>query len=287
MNIIQKPVPGFQSRGNQIPLIIVDHISVGSMGSMYNHFSNRNNKASSHFGIGRDGSIVQYVDLRQAAWTQGKVQLPSAPIIKKMMGNPNLYGVSIEHEGYAGNGLDGDLTEAQFWATCWLHKYIQEEVEKIYNHKIDLNSHHVIGHFQIDSKGKPFCPGPKFPWASLYAELVYANTMTLSQYTERVAYKQSSSSHKVMAFAFAARVVDLESKLTHKVYAAEARRKLLLLTPVLDSLSFSSYYNEVTPENIAARVKQIHNNSLTVRWEELGIEKLLVGFNYAREIGLL
>lgn len=287
MNIIQKPVPGYQSRGSNKPLVIVNHISVGTMGSMYNHFANRANKASSHFGVGRDGSIVQYVDLNQAAWTQGKIQLPSASIIKQMGGNPNLYGVSIEHEGYAGNGIQGDLTEEQFWATCWLHKYIQETVQAIYSVRIELNSHHVIGHYQIDSKGKPFCPGPLFPWSNLYSELVYANQMTLEEYTERLQYKQSVDSVKVVAFAFASRVEDLRAKLTHSVYGKEAARKLLQLTPILEEISYSAYYNEVTPLGIASRVREIYNNSLTTKWEEVGVRKLMIGANYAKEKGLL
>ena len=67
MEIIEKLVPSFNDRNGQRPLIIVNHISVGRMGSMFNTFNNKANRASSHFGVGRDGSIVQYVSNHQAA----------------------------------------------------------------------------------------------------------------------------------------------------------------------------------------------------------------------------
>lgn len=291
MNIIQKPVQSFHGRSGRKPIIIVDHISAGAMGSMYNTFKNTANRASSHFGISRKGEIEQYVSIEQAAWTQGKIQSsatrPIAPIIRQHMGNPNLYGVSIEHEGYAGNGIQGDLTEEQFWATCWLHKYIQSEVERIYGHRIELNSHHVIGHYQIDAIGKPVCPGPLFPWANLYAELVYASNMTLEEYSEQIVYKTSIGANKVIAFAFAARVADLKAKLTHSVYGAEARRKLMLLQPIMEELTFSAYFPEMNAENIAARIEQVYNNANTERWEKEGVRKLMAGANYAKQLGLL
>lgn len=286
MEIIRKPVSSFQSRSGMKPIVIVNHISAGSMQSMYNHFVNRNNKASSHYAVGRDGSIVQYVDIPSAAWTQGRIQSPTSPIIKAHMGNPNLYSISIEHEGYTGNGIDGDLTEEQFWATCWLHKHIQEEVRKIYGSTFELNSHTVIGHFQIDSKGKPNCPGKMFPWNRLYTELIAMNGVTMDQYEEMINFKTSIESEKVLAYSFAARTEDLRVKLKHDKYGKEAERKLLLLTPVLHHLSYSSYYDEVTAENIALRVRDIYTNSMLQKFEAAAIKKLLVAALYAKEVGI-
>jgi len=74
--------------------------------------------------------------------------------------------VSIEHEG-----TDGDLTEEQFAASVWLHKYIAAEVKRIHGQALPLDEQHVIGHFQVDPVRKPNCPGPKFPWARLYQSL--------------------------------------------------------------------------------------------------------------------
>lgn len=284
MQIIDKAVPSFNERNGHKPVVIVNHISVGSMGSMFNTFHNPSNRASSHYGVGRDGSIAQYVPMGQAAWTQGKIQAPTAPIIKQLGGDPNKYAVSIEHEGYEGNGLDGDLTEAQFYATCWLHKHIQSGVELIYGVRIPLNSHQVLGHYQIDSKGKPNCPGPAFPWMRLYSELSIADGMTLPEYEERLHYLQSTSADEAFAYSFAKRVQDLWSRSTHPRWGEECTRKIMLLEPVMSQLGL---LKEPTPENIAERVREIYNNTVKHNFEVEGMRKLLIGAKFAKELGLL
>lgn len=282
MQIIQKPVPSFESRKGKKPIIIVDHISIGSMGSMYNTFKNITNEASSHYGVGRNGEIHQYVSLDDAAWTQGRIIRPSAPIIKEIGGNPNHYGCSIEHEGYEGNGRDGDLTEPQFWASAWLHKHIQTEVQTKFGVRIPLNSHQVLGHFQIDSVNKPFCPGLKFPWSRLYAELAIADTMTLEEYSERIEYMQASGSKRAAAYAIAERVQDLASKLGGS-WDAAARIKLMYLAEVAVSLGAES-----TPEGIASRILNIYKTAQSDgKWVDEALRKLLLFEPVMKERGLL
>ncbi|GIP35523.1 N-acetylmuramoyl-L-alanine amidase [Paenibacillus sp. J2TS4] len=160
------------SRGTQVPFVIVNHISAGSMGSMDSWFTSPNNRTSSaHFGVAKDGRIHQYVDIRRMAWANGigaaDIARSNTPVIRDNPGiNPNLYSVSIEHEG-----MDGDLTEEQFQASVWLHRYIQQQVQEIWGRNFELNPYHVIGHFQVNPKGKPHCPGLKFPWNRLYKAL--------------------------------------------------------------------------------------------------------------------
>lgn len=159
------------NRGGIVPICIVNHISAGSMGSMDNWFTTPNNKKSSaHFGVAKDGRIHQYVKIERMAWANGlamdNLRAATAPIVFDKKINPNLYSVSIEHEG-----TDGDLTEAQFQASVWLHHYIREYVKQVWGFVIPFDSYHVIGHFQIDKINKPNCPGPKFPWNRLYETL--------------------------------------------------------------------------------------------------------------------
>lgn len=162
----------FSSRDGIVPVIIVDHISGGSMSSMDSWFQSSGNTVSSaHFGVSKSGEIHQYVAIEKMAWANGlkvdAIKDATAPIIKERSPvNPNKYSVSIEHEG-----TDGELTEAQFQASVWLHFYIQSEVKRIYGKDMVLDEKYVIGHFQVDPKRKPFCPGPKFPWARLYQAL--------------------------------------------------------------------------------------------------------------------
>ncbi|ANY67322.1 hypothetical protein BBD42_13185 [Paenibacillus sp. BIHB 4019] len=284
MNIEQKPVVNHGSRKNSKPVIIVNHISVGTMRSMYNTFNNAANQASSHFGVGRDGSIVQYVSLDRAAWTQGRIQAPTAQIVKQLLGNPNTYGVSIEHEGYAGNGVDGNLTDEQFYASCWLHKHIQEAVLAMYGVKIPLNSHQVLGHYQIDSIGKPACPGRNFPWARLYAELSIAETMTLADYAERLEYLKSGTADRATAYAFASRIADLSSKFNDPTWGTAAKAKIMWMEPIMYDLG---YTGEPTPEGIANRVSSIYKNSTVDKYQGEAMRKLMLGAKFAKEKGLL
>lgn len=160
------------SRQGTIPIAIVNHISGGSMGSMDNWFRSPTNEVSSaHFGISKKGEIHQYVKIEDCAWAQG-IRIPeglefaTAKIVKDMKINPNRYCVSIEHEG-----LDGSLTEAQFAASVWLHRYIQKYIKDKFGKTIALDPYNVIGHFQIDPRRKPNCPNKLFPWQRLYEEL--------------------------------------------------------------------------------------------------------------------
>jgi N-acetylmuramoyl-L-alanine amidase len=159
-------------RDGHVPCVIVDHISAGTMSSMDGWFTSPANEVSSaHFGVSKTGEIHQYVPIERMAWGNGltleAIARATAPIIREHAGvNPNKYTVSIEHEG-----TDGELTEAQFAASVWLHRYIRDEVQRIYGQTIRLDEQHVIGHFQVDPVRKPNCPGPKFPWARLYQTL--------------------------------------------------------------------------------------------------------------------
>ncbi|MFD2670268.1 N-acetylmuramoyl-L-alanine amidase [Marinicrinis sediminis] len=176
----------FSSRQGYVPFVIVNHISVGSMSSMDAWFTSPENRVSSaHFGVSRQGAIHQYVDIERMAWTQGipDKQIPraTAQVVQKMGVNPNLYAVSIEHEGKVGN-----LTEAQFEASVWLHRYIQDRIFDQWQRSFPLDTYHVIGHDQVNPSGKPYCPGPQFPWERLYAALGQVDRVKEEQLMEDI-----------------------------------------------------------------------------------------------------
>jgi N-acetylmuramoyl-L-alanine amidase len=160
------------SREGHIPIAIVNHITAGSGESADNWFRSPGNEVSSaHFLVWEDGRITQYVDIREMAWANGltKDRIPYAKselVRSNSRLNPNKYTISIEHAG-----KDGSLTPAQLEATVWLHKWIREQVKKIYRYEIPFNRRHILGHFEIDPKRKPNCPGPKFPWDELMKRL--------------------------------------------------------------------------------------------------------------------
>lgn len=177
-----------------IPMMIVNHISAGTMASMDSWFTSADNMVSSaHYGVAKDGRIHQYVDIRRMAWANGigaaDIAASKTPIILDHPGvNPNLYSVSIEHEG-----TDGDLTPIQFDSSVWLHKYIQQQVFKLWALRFELDRYYVIGHFMISPVGKPNCPGPKFPWERLYSALAREEEdnmpMKLAQYQWDMLYE--------------------------------------------------------------------------------------------------
>lgn len=141
---------------------IVDHIMCGSIGGTDSWFQNPSSQVSAHYGIGKDGSIHQYVKDEDTAWAVGKVNKPNWPLLSQTGGHPNMSTISIEHEG---NPQDG-LTDLQYQSTLWLHKYLLDK-----HPDIKLDHDHLIGHDRLDTVNRAACPGPKFPWDKLFKDL--------------------------------------------------------------------------------------------------------------------
>lgn len=281
--IIKKPVPNHGTRGGRKPIAIVDHITIGERGSVINTFSNPGGN-SSHYLVCRDGDILQFVDVTQRAHTNGYVRDPKSALVRSMGNlNANYYTVTIEHEGYGENGGDGTLTDDQFYASCWLHKYIQTEVQRIYGNKIALNSHQVIAHNQVDSL-KGTCPGKNFPWTRLYAELVIADSMTLAAYEEHLAYARSKTGASNAAYALFNRFDALEARMREPGNAIEARRKIMLVAPVMAPYGAA----ENTAEAILATVKELRNNAIVNgQWVKAELDKLAPLIQQAKNVGLI
>jgi N-acetyl-anhydromuramyl-L-alanine amidase AmpD len=147
MNIKKNLVANFSSREGYKPELIVVHISAGSLTSMTNWFSTPGSQASAHYGVGKDGSILQYVEESNKAWHAGRVNNPSFKLYKPGI-NPNLYTIGIENEGQ-------DLANAtveQMRSLCELIKDVAKR------NNIPLDRDHIIGHFQIDAINRPYCP---------------------------------------------------------------------------------------------------------------------------------
>lgn len=205
-------------RGTSLPRAIVNHITAGSLSSVDNWFTSKNNdRASAHFCVGRKGEIHQYVPIEERAWhaglAKGAGKFATAELVQWYPNvNPNAYTVGIEHEGYEDNGLDGTLTEEQFWASVWLHKYIQLYVIEKFGNTIEFDKKHVIGHFQVDPRRKPNCPGPNFPWERLYNELAIINKMSMKDAENRIKHKVNGENMIEVANTLLFRINDLRNK---------------------------------------------------------------------------
>lgn len=146
--MIQKPSPNFSSRNGNVPKYICVHIMAGSLAGTADWFSKPISSVSSHYGIGLSGEVNQYVDEKMSAWSNGRVDNPTAQIVKDNLGvNQNSISLSIEHEGQ-------DLCTApiaQLDASAQLIKTLCAKWN------IPLDRQHVIGHYEIFSR-KPNCP---------------------------------------------------------------------------------------------------------------------------------
>ncbi|MFA6071560.1 MAG: N-acetylmuramoyl-L-alanine amidase [Janthinobacterium sp.] len=152
--------PNFSSSTGDKKIAIVDHIMAGSLYGTDSWFQNPASQVSSHFGVGKNGEIHQYVDLKNPAWANGGVDKPNWPLLIPGV-NPNYYTVSIEHEGYSGDVMP----EAQYQATLVLHRWLIDVLG------LEVTAHTIIGHYRIDSVNKSGCPGAGFPWDRLFKDL--------------------------------------------------------------------------------------------------------------------
>lgn len=159
MNIKWVGSPNFSSRDGRKAIAIVDHIMQGTLAGTTSWFNNTASQVSAHFGVGKDGTVVQYVKVEDRAWANGIVKAPAWKLYDGT--NPNAYTVSIEHEGNTGE----PMPEAQYQATLELHKHLIETLG------IPVDEDHIIGHNRINSVDKARCPGDGFPWKRLMADL--------------------------------------------------------------------------------------------------------------------
>lgn len=162
----------YKGRGGYKPVAIVCHIMQGTLAGTDSWFQNPNSQASTHFGIGKNGEIHQYVHEDDTPWANGVVEDGATwSGLKRYPGvNPNRLTFSIEFEGAHPTNSSGQIvpswvpTEAQIKAAAQLIAYLSCK----YN--IPLSRDTVIGHSHISPKSKPFCPGPNFPYDRLIEE---------------------------------------------------------------------------------------------------------------------
>ena len=123
---------------------VVLHIMAGTLSGTDSWFHNPKSQASAHFGVGKTGTIYQWVDTDDKAWAE-------------VNGNPNW--ISIENEGKGGDSL----TQAQIDACAKLFEWADDQYHFGLQVTSDVNGkglgHHSMGgaawggHFD--------CPGDK------------------------------------------------------------------------------------------------------------------------------
>lgn len=137
----QGPVPNTAGTIGTIRLIVI-HIMEGTLIGTDSWFHNPDSKVSTHFGVGKDGTVFQWVDTAEAARAQVAY---------------NDVGISIEHEGRSGDSL----TDAQVVADRALLVWISATHRVPLVRNQDPNGHGVIGHGELGvaGGGHLHCPG--------------------------------------------------------------------------------------------------------------------------------
>lgn len=159
--------------GNQGRRAVVMHVVEGSYNSATAWLRNAESRASAHFVIARDGRIAQLVSLNDSAWGNGLVwhagqwhnprNRPVQPTWPDLTpdSNPNLYTISIEHEGFSHESW----TDAMYDASCRLLQWIAARCGLHYTAGRTL-----IGHNALDPLDRAACPGPTVDLARLAAD---------------------------------------------------------------------------------------------------------------------
>ena len=171
LDIIQWPSKNFgyprgqSGRNGYQPIAICDHIMQGHRAAYHQYLADPTRNAA-NYSVYQDGTIEQHVMDWDAAWCNGPMHKPdlNVPWIAHCFArsiNPNLMTLSIEHEGMSGV----PLTEQQTEATVWLHQHL------VSKYHIPHDRQHIVGHYQIDSVNKRFCPGDAFPWDRILRSL--------------------------------------------------------------------------------------------------------------------
>lgn len=116
---------------------------------------------STHFGIDSTG-IDQYVTLDDTAYAHGLVRSPTSRLVLENGGlNPNTYGIGIE---LLDSGNPGVHTEAQYEYLAHLCAWLFET--RLFTSGatgVAADRDHIIGHYEIDSISRAFCPSLT-PW---------------------------------------------------------------------------------------------------------------------------
>jgi hypothetical protein len=123
----------------------VIHVMQGTLGGTDSWFHDPAAEVSAHFGVGKDGTVYQWVDTSVVAWAEAAY---------------NDSSISIEHEGVSGD----QLTAAQADADVELVRWLEEKIG------LPSDRAHWFGHGELGVLGgaHPDCPGAAImaglPW---------------------------------------------------------------------------------------------------------------------------
>jgi N-acetyl-anhydromuramyl-L-alanine amidase AmpD len=247
MNIIQKPVSNRSiGRFGYKPEAIVVHIAEGYLEGAYSWFNNPVSQASSHYMIGKNGDIWQFVANENTAWHAGVVLNPSWNLLKPGV-NPNFYTFGIEHEGFTGE--------------LWTIPMVEASAELIgtlcREYQIPLDRNHIIGHYQINSVNRSNCPGTGINIDNLInlALKYYEDPAMIKELQSQITKLQSEISElKKEINVLKKNNTELEERLSNIKNPTEAQKEIMKLTQEIkklqkNELNYNKTINQLKAEN--------------------------------------
>lgn len=173
-------------RGIEVDLVVLHYTAgLGDADDVAEFFARGRRKASAHFGVGRDGKVVQMVDLDRNAWHAGPSSFRGeAPVGRRSI------GIEICNAGWAYmDRLDDDrkvecrhrnpASRSKQWELYTDEQYVA--VQKLIEHlKFEIPTiEFVTGHEDIANahtsdyrkrKGAKVDPGPAWQWERLLTD---------------------------------------------------------------------------------------------------------------------
>jgi hypothetical protein len=94
------------NKGGNSPKLLIVHIMEGSLAGTDSWFHNPQSQVSAHFGVGKDGTIYQWVGTNNIAWHAMEA---------------NNHSIGVEHEGFSGNKLTDQQVHSTGKILRWAH----------------------------------------------------------------------------------------------------------------------------------------------------------------------
>lgn len=159
------------------PQGIVYHYTVGDLDSFVADFMGQTGRqASANYVVDRDGTIYQFVDPDDAAWTHGDTNNPRTdlPWLTEQMASGNTdmnmsaIGIEIVNAGNASNPGSQNPADFEPYTPQQIAALEQLTNYLVQRYGIPPTRDHLLGHSDINQADKQD-PGPLFPWQQILA----------------------------------------------------------------------------------------------------------------------
>ena len=155
MNIISRPSPNFDSRGNQpIDMLVMHYTDMDSTEEAIARLVDPESKVSAHYVVSEQGEIFQLVNETERAWHAGESHWRGSAAI-----NARSIGIEVANRGHSNDYPD--FPDVQMDAVIALSKDILA--------RYAIPERNVVGHSDIAFLRK-VDPGEKFDWRRLAKE---------------------------------------------------------------------------------------------------------------------